>query len=91
MSEDNKGRIREFIDRVLTAGEIDATGDYFHEHVVEEVPLPGKVRGFTGSKRPLPGFEMHFRIRNGASRNKLRRETKSLPALSGQARIRESS
>ncbi len=28
MSEDNKARIREFIDRVLTAGEINATGDY---------------------------------------------------------------
>ena len=33
-------RIREFIDRVLTAGEIDATGEYFHADVVEEVPLP---------------------------------------------------
>jgi len=41
MSEDHKARIRAFIDRVLTAGKIDATGDYFHGDVVEEVPLPG--------------------------------------------------
>jgi hypothetical protein len=41
MSEENKVRIREFIDRVLTAGEIDATGDYFHRDMVEEVPFPG--------------------------------------------------
>ena len=41
MSEDHKARIRAFIDRVPTAGKIDATGDYFHGDVVEEVPLPG--------------------------------------------------
>jgi hypothetical protein len=45
MSEDNKARIREFIDRVLTAGEINATGDYFHSDVVEEMPLPGQGPG----------------------------------------------
>jgi hypothetical protein len=42
MSESNKARVREFIDRVLTAGEVDATGDYFHDDVVEEVPFPGQ-------------------------------------------------
>jgi hypothetical protein len=39
MSEANKARIRAFIDRVLTACEIEATGHYFHSDVVEEVPL----------------------------------------------------
>jgi putative NADPH-quinone reductase len=33
MSKDNEARLREFIDRVLTAGEIDATGDYSHGDV----------------------------------------------------------
>jgi hypothetical protein len=40
MSEDNKARIRELSEKVLTAGEIDATGDYFHSDVVEEAPFP---------------------------------------------------
>ena len=34
MSEDNKAHIREFSEKGLTAGEIDATGDYFHSDVV---------------------------------------------------------
>ncbi len=34
MSEDNRARIKEFIDRILTAGEIDATGDYFHGDMI---------------------------------------------------------
>ena len=54
MPDNNKARIREFIDRVLTAGEINATGAYFHSDVVEEVPFPGKALGFTGSKRRDP-------------------------------------
>jgi steroid delta-isomerase-like uncharacterized protein len=53
MSEDNKARIREFIDRVLTAGDIDATGDYFHGEMVEEVPFPGQGPGLHGLKETL--------------------------------------
>jgi steroid delta-isomerase-like uncharacterized protein len=53
MSDENKARIREFIDRVLTAGEIDATGDYFHPEVVEEVPFPGQGPGLQGLKETL--------------------------------------
>jgi len=48
MSEDNKARLREFIDTVLTAGEIDATGDYSHGDVVEEVPFAGQGPGLHG-------------------------------------------
>jgi steroid delta-isomerase-like uncharacterized protein len=57
MSEDRKARIRAFIDRVLTAGEIDATGEYFHGDVVEEVPLPGQGPGLQGL------IEMLIRLR----------------------------
>lgn len=60
MSEDNKARIREFIDRVLTAGEIDATGDYFHGDVVEEVPFPGQGPGLQGLKETLTRFRQAF-------------------------------
>jgi len=60
MSEDNKARIREFIDRVLTAGEIDATGDYFHDDMVEEVPLPGQGPGLEGLKETLTRIRQAF-------------------------------
>ena len=59
MPEDNKARIREFIDRVLTAGEIDATGDYFHSDVVEEVPFPGQGPGLHGLKETLTRIRLH--------------------------------
>jgi len=60
MSEDNKARIREFIDRVLTVGEIDATGDYFHDDMVEEVPLPGQGPGLEGLKETLTRIRQAF-------------------------------
>lgn len=60
MPEDNKARIREFIDRVLTAGEIDATGDYFHGDVVEEVPFPGQGPGLHGLKETLTRIRRAF-------------------------------
>jgi steroid delta-isomerase-like uncharacterized protein len=60
MSEDNKARIGEFIDRVLTAGEIDATGDYFHGDVVEEVPFPGQGPGLAGLKETLTRIRRAF-------------------------------
>jgi steroid delta-isomerase-like uncharacterized protein len=60
MSEDNKAPIREFIDRVLTAGEIDATGDYFHDDMVEEVPFPGQGPGLHGLKETLTRIRRAF-------------------------------
>jgi steroid delta-isomerase-like uncharacterized protein len=60
MSEENKARIREFIDRVLTAGEIDATGDYFHRDVVEEVPFSGQGPGLPGLKETLTQMRHAF-------------------------------
>jgi steroid delta-isomerase-like uncharacterized protein len=60
MSEDNKARIRAFLDRVLTAGEINATGDYFHSDVVEEVPLPGQGPGLDGLKETLTRIRRAF-------------------------------
>ena len=67
MSEDNKARIRAFIDRVPTAGEIDATGDYFLGDVVEEVPLPGQGPGLHGLTETLIRMrrafqDMHWRV-----------------------------
>jgi predicted ester cyclase len=60
MSEDNKIRIKEFIDRVLTAGEIDATGEYSHRDMVEEVPIPGLDPGLQGLKETLARMRHAF-------------------------------
>jgi predicted ester cyclase len=60
MSEDNKARIRKLIDKVLTAGEIDDTGDYFHGDMVEEVPFPGQGPGLHGLKETLTGIRRAF-------------------------------
>ena len=61
MSDSNKARVREFLDRVLTGGDIDATGEYFERDMVEEVPFPGQGPGLDGLKETLS------RIRTGVS------------------------
>jgi predicted ester cyclase len=53
MSDRNKARVAEFLDRVLTGGDIEATGDYFEHGMVEEVPFPGQGPGLDGLKETL--------------------------------------
>ena len=53
MSDRNKARVGEFIDRVLTGGDIEATGDYFERDMVEEMPFPGQGPGLDGLKETL--------------------------------------
>jgi predicted ester cyclase len=57
VSAENKARIREFIERILTAGEID---EYFHEDMVEEVPFPGQGFGLQGFKETLTRIRYAF-------------------------------
>lgn len=52
--------VREFIERVLNGGDIDATGQYFWEGVVEEVPLPGQGPGLDGLKDILRQLRLAF-------------------------------
>jgi steroid delta-isomerase-like uncharacterized protein len=52
--------VRHFIERVLNAGEIDATDEYFWSDMVEEVPLPGQGPGVDGLKDVLRGMRMSF-------------------------------
>jgi hypothetical protein len=91
MSEDNKARIREFIERVLTAGEIDATGDYFHDDVVEEEPFPDQGPGLHGLKDTLTRIRHAFPDSKWSIEEQSRRTTSSPRGLCGQARIRASS
>lgn len=60
MSEQYKSRIADFLDRVLSSGEIAATGDYFHADMVEEVPFPGQGPGLEGLKETLTGLRTAF-------------------------------
>lgn len=60
MLEQNKAIVREFLHRVLSLGDIDATGDYFHGDMVEEVPLPGQGPGLDGLKETLLGLRTAF-------------------------------
>ena len=60
MIEQKKAIVREFLHRVLSLGDIDATGDYFHDDMVEEVPLPGQGPGLDGLKATLLGLRTAF-------------------------------
>ena len=53
MSDRNKARVGEFLHRVLTGGDIEATGDYFERDMVEEMPFPGQGPGLEGLKETL--------------------------------------
>ena len=52
--------IRKFLEEVLSNGNIEATGKYFHEDVVEEVPLPNQGPGLDGLKEVLRGLRNAF-------------------------------
>lgn len=60
MSEHNKAHIAAFLDRVLSSGEIAATGEYFHDDIVEEIPFPGQGPGLTGLMETLAGLRTAF-------------------------------
>ena len=53
MSDRNKARVGDFLDRVFTGGDIEATGDYFERDMVEEMPFPGQGPGLDGLKETL--------------------------------------
>jgi steroid delta-isomerase-like uncharacterized protein len=56
----NASLVRQFIAEVLNGGNIEATGKYFHDDVVEEVPFPGQGPGLSGLKDVLRGFRAAF-------------------------------
>lgn len=63
----NKDIVRQFIEEVLNQGNIEATGKFFHENMVEQVPLPGQGPGVEGLKTILRGMraafpDMHWKV-----------------------------
>jgi steroid delta-isomerase-like uncharacterized protein len=60
MSDANKTRIAEFLRRVLSDGDIEAAGEFFHTDMVEEVPFPGQGPGLAGLKATLAALRHGF-------------------------------
>lgn len=58
--QDNSAVVRAFLDVVLTKGEIESSGQFFWEDVVEQVPLPGQGPGLAGLKDVLRGMRTAF-------------------------------
>jgi steroid delta-isomerase-like uncharacterized protein len=56
----SKEIIRRFIEEVLNKGNIEASGKFFHDDMVEQVPLPGQGPGIDGLKNVLRGFSSAF-------------------------------
>lgn len=52
--------VRRFIEKVLNRGEIESSGEFFWEDMVEQVPLPGQGPGLAGLKDVLRGFRTAF-------------------------------
>lgn len=72
MSDRNKARVSEFLDRVLTGGDIEATGDYFEATWWMRCPSQDRVRDSMVSRKRWSAFDLRFRIRTGLSKNRSR-------------------
>ena len=59
-AEENKLVVRDFIEQVINARDLDAAGDYVAEDVVEQVPFPGQGPGLPGLKIVLSGLFAAF-------------------------------
>lgn len=64
---DNRTIVRNFVEEVINRGNIDATGQYFWEDMVEQMPFPGQGPGLAGLKDVLRGMrtafpDLHFGI-----------------------------
>src|SRR5688572_24724398 len=62
-----KSIVNAFIENVLNQGNIEATGQYFHEDMVEQSPFPGQGPGLEGLKQVLLAFrdafpDMHWTV-----------------------------
>ena len=56
----NCNLVRRFIEEVLNKGNIDLTGHFFWEDMVEQVPFPGQGPGLEGLKNVLRGMQTGF-------------------------------
>lgn len=59
-AEENKQIVRRFIEEVINKGDVDASGNFFAEDVVELVPFPDQGPGLSGLKDFLRQMLMAF-------------------------------
>jgi steroid delta-isomerase-like uncharacterized protein len=60
MAQSNAVIVRDFVDEVITRGNIEAAANYVWEDVVEQVPLPGQGPGLDGLKDILRAMRAGF-------------------------------
>ena len=60
MARENAQIVRDFVDEVITRGNIEAAGQYVWEDVIEQVPLPGQGPGLDGLKDILRAMRAGF-------------------------------
>lgn len=58
--QNNSRIVQRFIEEVLNQGNIEATGEFFWEDMVEQVPFPGQGPGVEGLKDVLRGMRAGF-------------------------------
>jgi steroid delta-isomerase-like uncharacterized protein len=58
--KNNGSLVQQFVEEALNGGDIEATGKYFHDDVVEQVPFPGQGPGLSGLKDVLRGLRTAF-------------------------------
>lgn len=59
-TEANKEVVRRFIEAAINQGDVDASGTYVADDVVELVPFPGQGPGLEGLKDVLRGLRTAF-------------------------------
>jgi steroid delta-isomerase-like uncharacterized protein len=57
---DNAAIVRQFVDEVITQGNMEIASQYVWEDVVEQVPFPGQGPGLEGLKDVLQGMRTAF-------------------------------
>ena len=60
MAQTDAKIVRDFVDEVITRGNIEAAANYVWEDVVEQVPLPGQGPGLDGLKDILRAMRAGF-------------------------------
>jgi steroid delta-isomerase-like uncharacterized protein len=65
-TEQNAAIVRNFVDQVITQGDIDSAAQFVCEDVVEQVPFPGQGPGLRGLQDVLRGMRSGFQDLNFA-------------------------
>ncbi len=85
--QSNGDIVRQFIEKVLNQGDVDAAVEFFWEDMVEQVPLPGQGPGVEGLKGALRGLRAAFPDMHWTVQEQIAEAPRWCRASSGQAHI----